>query len=125
MINIYQKFFYKSKGYAHSVDVPPQKAKTLKKAILTFFFAVTLTLSFASCSLITENLEEETKNFVNENFANEGVDIIATDITLVHENGNKYSGQVTLLVDGEEDNYDINVIYDGRSIIWKINFLNL
>lgn len=125
MINIYQKFLYKSKGYAHSVDVPPQKTKTLKKAILMLFFVVALTLSFASCSLITEDLEEETKNFVNENFANEGVDIIATDITLVHENGNKYSGQVTLLVDGEEDNYDINVIYDGRTISWKINFLNL
>lgn len=125
MINIYQKFLYKSKGYTHSVDIPPQKTKTLKKAILTLFFAVTLTLSFASCSLITENLEEETKNSVNENFANEGVDIIATDITLVHENGNKYSGQITLLVDGEEDNYDINVIYDGRTISWKINFLNL
>ena len=77
-----------------------------------------LSLAFASCQLSTSQLEKEVKNLVNEKMAGTGVR--ATNINLVHEDGNKYTGQITLVVDGEEETFSINVISDGRSFQYAI-----
>ena len=49
--------------------------------------AVLLSLTFASCQLTTSQLEKEVKNLANEKLAGTGVR--ATNINLVHEDGNK------------------------------------
>lgn len=77
-----------------------------------------LSLTFASCQLTTSQLEKEVKNLVNEKMAETGVR--ATNINLVHEDGNKYTGQITLVADGEEETFSINVICDGRTFQYEI-----
>lgn len=79
---------------------------------------VLVSLTFASCQLTTSQLEKEVKDFVNEKMSGTGVH--ATNINLVHEDGNNYTGQITLVADGEEEDFDINVVYDGRSFQYEI-----
>lgn len=52
-------------------------------------------------------------------------DIQVTDVTLVHEEGNKYTGLVTFKIrywgTDEQEKYPIDVIYDGLNYIWEIH----
>lgn len=80
--------------------------------------AALLSLTFASCQLTTSQLEKEVKNLVNEKMAGTGVR--ATNINLVHEDGNKYTGQITLVADEEVETFSINVISDGRTFQYEI-----
>lgn len=86
----------------------------LKKIIV----AALLSLTFASCHVTTSQLEKEVKNLVNEKLTGTGVH--ATNINLVHESGNNYAGQITLVADGEEETFSINVISDGRNFQYEI-----
>lgn len=80
--------------------------------------AALLSLTFVSCQLTTSQLEKEVKDLVNEK--SEGTGIRATNVNLVHEDGNKYTGQITLVADGEEETFSINVISDGRTFQYEI-----
>lgn len=52
-------------------------------------------------------------------------DIQVTEVTLVHEEGNKYTGIVTFKVRcwgmEEQEKYPIDVLYDGLNYIWEIH----
>lgn len=52
-------------------------------------------------------------------------DIQVTDVTLVHEEENKYTGLVTFKVrywgTDKQEKYPIDVIYDGLNYIWEIH----
>ena len=82
------------------------------------FAVALLSFMFASCQLTTSQLEKEVKNLVNEKLSGTGVH--ARSIYLVHEDGNKYTGQITLVADGEEEEFSINVICDGRNFQYEI-----
>lgn len=73
------------------------------------------------CVLPTNNIsirERSEESCKRENGRNCGVR--ATNINLVHEDGNKYTGQITLVADGEEETFSINVICDGRTFQYEI-----
>lgn len=73
-----------------------------------------------SCSRVsTSGLEEDVLELVNKNLADMD-NISATKVSLIHNEGNKYSGIIVFNVDGEEAMFDINVICDGRSFEYKI-----
>ncbi|GEM_PF-3594787 len=91
------------------------KIKVYCISLLSLFF-------LGSCNLSTWDLEEEVKDSVTEKLAGTGVYV--TDLTLVHQSGNDYTGTITLSAEGEELELDINVICDGRSFQYEIPDLN-
>ena len=49
-----------------------------------------------------------------------GTGVRATDVTFIHQEGNYYTGIITLSDGSETEEYDINVIYDGRTFQYEI-----
>lgn len=81
--------------------------------------ACTMPFTFVSCEqATTAELEKEVKDLANEKLSGTGVK--ATKVLLTHKGGNDYSGTITLSGDGEVEDYDINVVYDGRSFQYEI-----
>ena len=82
-----------------------------------------MSFTFVSCNQVsTAELEKEVKDLANEKFSGTGVK--ATKVMLIHKGGNDYSGTITLSADGEVEDYDINVVSDGRSFQYEIQGLN-
>lgn len=80
--------------------------------------AVLLSFMFVSCHPTTSQLEKDVKNLANKNLVGTGVR--ATNVTLIHEDGNNYSGEITLTANGEDETYKINVVCDGRNFRYEI-----
>lgn len=90
----------------------------MKQKFIHLFICLLTVLTFTSCSTSTADLEKEVKKLFNEKNMEAGVK--ATKVTLVHEDGNNYSGFI-VLTDGEDtEEYEINVICDGRSFQYEI-----
>lgn len=90
--------------------------------IKTILFCLMASIALLSCKPITSQLEKEVKSLANEKLSGTGVK--ATNVTLIHKGGNDYSGIITLSADGEEEEYDINVVCDGRNFQYEIPALN-
>ena len=61
-------------------------------------------------------LQKEVKSIMVEKMKERGQTLVITDLTLVHKEGNNYTGLATCTLDGEKIEYDVRVIYDGSSI---------
>ena len=97
--------------------------KHIKSFVFCLLMACTMSFTFVSCNqLSTAELEKEVKDLANEKFSGTGVK--ATKVMLIHKGGNDYSGTITLSADGEVEDYDINVVSDGRSFQYEIQGLN-
>lgn len=93
----------------------------IKNRIKVLLFATLMALTFSACNHVTtETLEEEVKQLFNENAKKEGSEVKATNVTLIKVDDTNYKGQITLTAEGEEEDFDINVIYDGRSFQYEI-----
>ena len=57
---------------------------------------------------------------MEENFANENLDIEITSFQLVHKQGNEYSGILETTEEGEKFTYSVEVISDGDTFKWEI-----
>lgn len=79
-------------------------------------------IAFNSCKLSTSDLEDEVKELCNEKASGTGVR--ATDVNLVHENGNEHSGIITVSSNDKTLDFDINVVYDGEKFRYEIPALN-
>lgn len=88
------------------------------KKIKTMLLFLTAALTLLSCKPSTSQLEDEVINLVNEKLSSTGVK--ATKISLIHKGGNDYCGIITLTADGEVEEYDINVVSDGRTFQYEI-----
>ena len=101
---------------------------------------IALPFILASCRLSTEALEEAVKNSIEETieqnksnnalgtlWENIGVDssIRVKSVELVHQQGNNYSGIVTVDTNiggySTEEKYSLNVVCDGFKFVWQIN----
>lgn len=93
----------------------------MQNKIKLIFFTLLLTFFIASCNQVsTPSLEREVKTLFNENAKKEGSYVRAKSVNLIKIDNNTYRGQITLTADGEEENFDINVITDGRSFQYEI-----
>ena len=101
---------------------------------------IVLPFILASCRMSTEALEEAVKKNIEEtirqNRSNNalgtlwediGVDssIKVKSVELVHQQGNNYSGIVTVETNiggySTEEKYTLDVVYDGFKFVWQIN----
>ena len=74
-----------------------------------------------SCSLSTNELAEEVKVSMNENWEKEGITGIKIEsFILTHKGGNEYSGILETNEEGEIFKYTVEVIYDGENMQWEI-----
>ncbi len=93
--------------------------KHIKSFVFCLLMACTMSCTLVSCEqATTAELEKEVKDLANEKLSGTGVK--ATKVLLTHKGGNDYSGTITLSGDGEVEDYDINVVYDGRSFQYEI-----
>ena len=91
--------------------------KYLKKLL-----CLLVVLLFVACRPTTEQLEKEVKTLASEKFAE--VNIRVVNVTLIHKGGNDYSGIITLSSEGESEDFDINVVCDGRNFQYEIPAFN-
>lgn len=100
---------------------------------------IAMAILFLTSCIPAEVIAKEVKESIAQEIANNpdfdlnntslrslGVsDIQVTDVTLVHEEGNKYTGFVTFKVrywgSDEQEKYPIDVIYDGLNYLWEIH----
>ncbi len=76
-------------------------------------------LVFVACHPTTEQLEKDVKKLASEKLAS--ADIRVVDVRLIHKGGNDYSGIITLSSQGETEEFDINVVCDGRNFQYEIS----
>ena len=63
----------------------------------------------------TDMLQKEVKKMMVEKMKEKGQNLNITDFTLVHQDGNNYTGVATCTLDGEKLDLDVKVVYDGSS----------
>ena len=63
----------------------------------------------------TEMLQNEVKKMMVEKMKERGQTLNITDLTLVHQDGNNYTGLATCTIDGEKMDLDVVVVYDGSN----------
>ena len=92
---------------------------------LTKFLIITLSMIIISCSsaLSTEDLTKELGPEIVQHICAE-FDINESNVkmkqfSLVHEEGNKYSGIMNTEYDGYSQTFDIEVIYDGENYTFQ------
>lgn len=91
--------------------------KYLKKIL-----CLLVVLLLVACHPTTEQLEKEVKTLASEKFAEVGIRVV--NVTLIHKGGNDYSGIITLSSEGESEEFDINVVCDGRNFQYEIPAFN-
>ena len=63
----------------------------------------------------TDMLQKEVKKMMVEKMKEKGQSLVITDFTLVHQDGNNYTGLAACTLDGEKMDLDVKVVYDGSS----------
>jgi hypothetical protein len=87
---------------------------------IKFLIASLLISILVSCGTNTNDLAAEVQKSMEENFANENLEIEITSLQLVHKQGNEYSGILETIEDGEKFTYSVEVISDGDTFKWEI-----
>ena len=94
----------------------------MRKKLITLLLAVSIAATFVSCRMSTSQLEKEVRELFNEK--NDGTGVKATKVTLIKKDDNNYTGTIILTGDGETEEFEINVVYDGRIFQYEIPDLN-
>ena len=63
----------------------------------------------------TEMLQKEVKKMIVEKTKEKGQTLTISSFTLVHQDGNNYTGIASCTLDGEKVDLDVKVVYDGSS----------
>ena len=76
---------------------------------------------FFNSGLSTSELQEEVKKLMIEETKSSGQNLTLSDLTLVHQEGNIYSGLAKGTLDGNSIELDVKVVYDGNNVSaeWK------
>lgn len=83
--------------------------------------SVLMLLALCGCEMSTEDIANEAKQMMVDEFQSEGEELVVEDFSLVNEGGNKYHGICKATVDGVDAEFDVNVIYDGETIHVQYN----
>lgn len=62
----------------------------------------------------TDMLEKEVKQMMVDEMQKKGQSLIVSEFTLVHQEGNKYTGLAKCTLDGKKIDLDVDVVYDGE-----------
>lgn len=89
--------------------------KKLTRILTALIFTAVL---FTSCSLSTNELAEEVKMSMNEQFKTQSISI--KSLILTKKSGNEYNGVLETSEPNGEFTYSVEVIYDGENMTWKI-----
>tara|TARA_B110000483_G_scaffold238873_1_gene316299 strand:- start:802 stop:1080 length:279 start_codon:yes stop_codon:yes gene_type:complete len=89
--------------------------KKLTRILTVLIFTAVL---FTSCSLSTNELAEEVKMSMNEQFKTQSISI--KSLILTKKSGNEYNGILETSEPNGEFTYSVEVIYDGENMTWKI-----
>ena len=68
------------------------------------------------------SLEEDIRNEIRSQFAQEGMNVYVGEVVLVHEGGNNYRSVVDLSADGETVRCTLRVVYDGDAYTWELEY---
>ena len=63
----------------------------------------------------TDMLQSEVQKMMVEKMKEKGQSLVISDFTLVHQDGNNYTGLAACTLDGEKMDLDVKVVYDGSS----------
>lgn len=82
-----------------------------------------LIFSLISCRLSTDKLADKVKQDIKDSWTIKGLykNLEIYNLVLVHKISNEYVGILTTKQDNITFDYDIDVVYDGSNMVWKIN----
>lgn len=91
----------------------------MRKFVLALLF---VPLLFSCQKLATESLESDVKDLMEQKIREEGLSgsFEVLSVELVHVEGNKYSGEVEVRIDGVTSVHEINVVSDGETFVYEI-----
>lgn len=90
----------------------------MKKLTSILGIIIFVALTFTSCRLSTNELAEEVKVSMNEQFVDNSISI--NSLILSKKSGNEYSGILETSEPNGDFTYSVEVIYDGENMTWKI-----
>ncbi len=67
----------------------------------------------------SDDLEKQVEKEMVKKFHDDGQKLVVKELVLIHENGNNYSGLAKCTLDGENIEYDVKVVSDGRKFKWE------
>lgn len=89
--------------------------KYLYSVLVLAIFAIGFSASDDSeGSSNTDMLEKEVKQMMIDEMQKKGQTLKVGEFTLVHQEGNKYTGLAKCTLDGEQIDLDVDVVYDGK-----------
>ena len=70
-----------------------------------------------SCGASTDDIARQTEKLIIEKYADGGIAVkIKKPLVLIKRSDTEYKGMVTLSVAGDEEEFSVDVIYDGKNI---------
>ena len=76
--------------------------------------SVALQFGLGGCSGTTVDLENEVKTMMIDTMKEKGQNLSISQLTLVHQEGNNYTGIAKCILDGEKIDLDVDVVFDGE-----------
>lgn len=93
----------------------------MKKIIKTIALSLAICLLGSCFGPSTQELANEVEKGIQNWLVENETDLTVRSFTLMHVEGNKYSGIVTIADDeGDADDFKVEVIYDGENVSWEI-----
>jgi hypothetical protein len=76
----------------------------------------------AGCGVSTETLTKQVRASIEETWAKDHdlKNLRIKSFMLVHKSGNQYAGVLEADADGEALSLNLDVVYDGKTFVWKV-----
>ncbi|TAN09444.1 MAG: hypothetical protein EPN34_13815 [Burkholderiaceae bacterium] len=71
-------------------------------------------------STLQESTQQSMQEFFDKSDRFKSLQVHVGDVRLIHKAGNEYEGRATLALDGQTHSVEVNVLADGKNILWKI-----
>lgn len=94
--------------------------------VKNFILLIIVALTVVACGVSKEDIEQEVRMAVREKLNEHNPDpaIWVTDIALIEQGENRYTGMITIsddiMGDGNSETHSITVLCDGESFVWEI-----
>jgi hypothetical protein len=89
--------------------------------LVGLFIAVALSLASCDLRMSADELATEVQQSMVETWKEQGfTPKVTKGLRLTHKGGNEYVGLITLSVDGESEQFSVNVTYDGNNVQWEV-----
>jgi hypothetical protein len=92
----------------------------MSKKIRLFVSIILVSIFFVSCGLSTDDLAKEVEKSMKETEQFKSGSIKIKNLILTKKSGNEYNGVLDTSEPNGEFTYNVEVIYDGENMTWKI-----